>query len=113
LLLGVNIKRHFTPFNGNRYGGIVTGPNGSTGQVWAPGNPRIGILSGGKKNVDSSRVRSDAAGLDVDFGSPTVSRLGGYYGDLGYINSDSEITEIYGGEDVSELTYRGELGYIS
>jgi hypothetical protein len=53
---------------GGRYGGIITGPNGSTGLAWAPGNPRIGILSGGRGVAkDASRVRTDAAGLNATF----------------------------------------------
>lgn len=67
---------------GGRYGGIVTGPSGSTGLVWAPGNPQIGVISGNIAK-DSSRVRTDAAGMNVSFNAK-VYTLGGYDEDEWY-----------------------------
>jgi hypothetical protein len=57
---------------GTNYGGSISGPGG-TFNAWAPGNPQIGNLSGNKVSDDSTRVRVDSAGHDVDFhGLPQV-----------------------------------------
>lgn len=60
---------------GQRYGGVISGPSGTvpaTGVAWAPGNPRVGLLSG-KQQSDSTRIRVDSAGQNVNFhGGPKV-----------------------------------------